>query len=313
MLLSRRFVHTLSFIVFALAWSATSLAQSLPGATATMQCNLEDKDAFGVNFNGTIFSRADSIIFNAACDDSGATKNTAWQENSDGFVISGPKPQALVQLETESATFTFPDGAPDCELNVESHIDALAEITFSVSVIERNVPQFRPASIPTRVVLFGQVSASVTLPAFPEPNSDIGENGAGARVEFRDANNVVRLEREIVVSEGSQVVPIGTTLFEDFLIDDDVKGEYSVLRFSKLAGASVGTAILSPCDQSDSANSSAKALIDPIFELDQERFDQTHGANSFPLAEFYEVVYSPNLFDLFFESGFEDFDTADRL
>ena len=287
-------------VALALGVAAPAISQTLPAATVTLQCNLDDKDERRIDFADTVFSRADSIVFNGACDVTVSGTDFDFTENADGFAVSGPEPQ--VEAIADSSARVFGEaGAPDCEIESAGFIDARVAMRFSIAVNEKAVPRFRPDSIPTRALILGQLDVSVEPPNSGPP----GENEAIAAVQFSGADGTVLLMRSAVVETGSRTVEVSESVTRDFLFDDTGPGDFAVLEFDKTAFAQTSSHVRGPCPTPDGTRASARALIDPTFEFDQARFDEIHGANSFPLADFYEILASPNLFDLLFDDGFD--------
>ncbi len=42
-------------------------------------------------------------------------------------------------------------------------------------------------------------------------------------------------------------------------------------------------------------SSQAHAIVDPLFEFDQQAFNAEMGANTYPLSEYYQFEFSPNI------------------
>ena len=66
-------------------------------------------------------------------------------------------------------------------------------------------------------------------------------------------------------------------------------------------------------DTHGTSENGCSAFLDPIFSMDQERFDQIMGADTFPLEDYFELAFGPGLDPrggVLFHDGFETGDQS---
>lgn len=176
---------------------------------------------------------------------------------------------SAVQVET-TVTNTNPD--PESVLTHSTSVGASASLDFAVGVEELFEPPFPLDEVPVKIRIVG------------EARVEGGINGL-ATLLAQGGLGVLRWEQ---IGPGSISVneEINT---EFFRVGDEIH------LFSKVAQCQATTAEVPGWIGGATASGSCTAVVDPIFELDQARFDVLAGANTFPLDEYFALRYSPNL------------------
>jgi hypothetical protein len=172
-----------------------------------------------------------------------------------------------VQIEV---SVEIAEADPESDHLVDATASGGVYIYFSAGVNELAPPPFPLDELPVKFRVVGEMRVD-------------GDTGY-AQLTVSQSEGGLDWE---VVGPGEQAVDV--TLDQEFFWVDEV------LIFEKSAYCSVWTAEIPVTQTGLSASASCVAVLDPVFEFDQARFDAMYGAFSFPLDQYFEIVYSPNL------------------
>lgn len=290
-----------ALLIGALLVPGLSAGQGIPMATATLSCGAEgDPDRLELIVTG-VFSRADSIVFNGACDFFEVFGPGTNQELVDVVAISGPRAQVIAEAVGTLDIGPASNCPPGGRTSGSGFTEGRGIISFSAALSETQAPPFRPSVVPGRAILNGSVVATVEPPAAPGP-ADPGEEPNAAYADvffFFGASNLVAT-RSVESTNGTVEDGI---LNEEFSLDLLTNGD--LMEFTKAANVEVQLSALPLCSNSERARARAFAAIDPIIEFDQAAFDAQQGANTYPLDSYFQINISPNLNELIHQDGFE--------
>lgn len=288
----------LAGMVFAIILASAKLpAQGLPMATATLACGAEDDPERLERELTGLFSRADSIVFNGACDGSEVFDTVFIQELADVVAISGPQAQAIAEIEITVDVGPIPDCPAGGTANGFGDYEAVGIITFSVALSEQQTPPFTPSTVPGKVLLSAGVVATVEPPSMPFPDFD---NFAFAAATLLDPDGMPIITLQVESDVGTVQ---DNAIEQEFSVDLFTDGQ--IMEFTKAAFVQGELGAVEPCEGGES-RVRAFAAVDPVFVFDQARFDAEQGANSFPLDQFYQINISPNINELLLRDGFEN-------
>lgn len=159
---------------------------------------------------------------------------------------------------------------PDSDHLVDAQTSGRAVIYFAAGVDELAPPPFPIDELPVKFRVVGEMRVDGA-----DGYAQLVVSGAEGGFDWE------------VIGPGEQSVDI--TLDQEFFWVDEV------LIFEKSVYCSVWTAEVPVTQTGLSASATCVAVLDPVFELDQDRFDAMYGASSFPLDQYFEIIYSSNL------------------
>ena len=144
---------------------------------------------------------------------------------------------------------------------------ALGRVTFYFSVDQIKIPTVAPTTIPVYFEARGQGSIEAGYGNYRATAAIVGVPGAG----------------------------FDTGAYEGFTHTSSFDQSVSVyLQPSTTYEVMIGAAcsVIAP---ETGPQSTAQAAVDPSISFDQAAFDLKYGSNSFPLAEYYHIDFSPNV------------------
>ena len=283
-------LYIFGFCVWSNGWG-----QEPAAARAIVSCGSEeDPDRLELALTG-LFGRDDTNVFNLACDHAEIFGVATIQELVTVLAISGP--QAQVQAEATVAVQISP--IPNCPIGGTAagfgYTAAGSVIELSVAIETKQPPPISLGTLPGIAIISGSVSVDIDSPS---ETMDGEQNRGLAAIGFLDGTGQSLGTWQVEINEGNEFMNVADAISLDMI----TTGEDMV--FSKGAVVEVELFALEPCEGGES-EVSALAVMDPIFEFDQARFDAEQGSNSFDLSEYFAIKMSPNLNVLLFEDGFE--------
>jgi hypothetical protein len=287
------------FVVFAtsLAVSTQGFAQEPAEARAILSCLAKDDPHHQqVVLTGLFAPGRTQNLFSHACDHSEVKDGWTVQELVTLFATSGPRALADALVTTTVQIAPIPDCTPGQMASAFGFTEAAAVIELSIAIRTLQPPPIALGTIPGSAVIHGALWVNILPPTDVIPKE---ENLANAAAGFFDGMGQALGVWELQISEGEENSNIEETISLDMI----TTGED--MLFSKAAAVETELYALEPCEGGDS-EAHAQAIIDPIFEFDQARFDAEQGDDSFPLDEFFEILVSPNIGELVHRNNFEN-------
>lgn len=156
---------------------------------------------------------------------------------------------------------------PSSFLNDEVTAAATGGVMFFFSVDQIKIPTVAPITIPVYFEARGQGSV---------------EAGYGRYIASAGISGVPGAD----FSTGSYEGYTSTSTF-DKSVSVDLTPNYNYI-------VQIGAGCYAFAEEG-TPHSAAQAAVDPIIRLDQAAFDATYGSNSFPLAQYYRIDFSPNV------------------
>ncbi len=176
----------------------------------------------------------------------------------------------LASVQTEATvTTTVEDEESDFTHSTTAH--GLVNLAFEVGVEQTATPPIPLEEVPVKIRIVGE--ANVT-----------GNANSFALLLADGTLGVLRWEQ---LGPGSLSV--------EEVVDTEFFWIGDTYLFSKDVQCQAVTDDARGWVQGDTRTASCFAVIDPIFELDQARFDALAGPLTFPLADYYAIRYSSNL------------------
>ena len=287
----------LSWVILVGGFSSNiAFGQEPAEARAIVSCGSDDDpDRLELALTG-LFGKDDTNVFNLACDHSEIFGVASIQELVTVLAISGPEAQTQADVVVQVQIAPIPDCSVGQMASGSGNTAAGSVIELSIAIKTKQPPPIPLGTIPGIAIVSGIVSVEIK----PPTETFKGEqNRALAAIGFLDGAGQSLGTWEVETFDGIESQEIDRVLSLDMI----TTGED--MRFSKGAVVEAELFALEPCAGGESS-SSAVAIMDPIFDFDQERFDLEQGDNSFLLDEYYEILVSPNLNQLLLRDSFED-------
>jgi len=146
---------------------------------------------------------------------------------------------------------------------------------------QSSVPPFEQAPLDTRVYLTSLATfyTSIHLTALPAPHP---VDGIPVIMSWTGETHVT----------GGAVATIAAEVGNGGFV-----GTPGVIGFTFAPGEQYSAAVEATCyaEAQGNASSSCQAVADPVFTFDQAKFDAEMATNTFPLADYYQFEFSPNL------------------
>jgi hypothetical protein len=277
--------------------SKQGFAQQPAEAKAILTCLAkDDPDHRQVVLTGLFAPGRTQNLFSDACDHSEVKDGWTVQELVSVFASSSPQALADALVTTTVQIEPIPDCTPGQMASAFGWTEATSFIEISIAIRTRQPPPIELSTIPGFAFMSGALWVNILPPTDVIPG---GENRALAAAGFFDGQKKPLGLWQLQASEGEN----SSNILELISLDMITTGED--MLFSKGAAVEARLSALEPCEGGDS-EAHAQAIIDPIFEFDQERFDAEQGDDSFPLDEYFEILVSPNIGELVHRNNFEN-------
>jgi hypothetical protein len=237
-------------------------------------------EAIAVVTPATTSITADGVtttIYSGGCaaSDTSVGDETAVVSGCGSFNRDGILVESKGEIEGALTSSAWPDF-------VAKSATVLVGYAFSINLTALAAPPFLVSSFPITVLSSGSVSVSSSGAAGGDGSIAVG---------------LMLLEGGGPILLGSTGVFLAPTGRGQQTCCDPLRAR--VANGEYLAFGQVGASILARCDNVSGVcfPSSAEftGVIDPTVVFDQEAFDAEYGANSFALADYYTIDYSPNI------------------